>query len=174
VDRKGTLTGSRTSKVSSRVRRDVAPGASRFRLKVRRSPIHRWGVFAAEAIPARREVIEYVGERIPYSQILRNHKRRWRSGLRSELYLLRLDRRWVIDGSVGGNGSELINHCCDPNLAHRRVSGRIVFFSRRKIKAGEEFTLDYQFHEKAERISCHCRSTKCRGTINMRPAAARR
>jgi uncharacterized protein len=151
------VTGSKTSKVSSRVRRDVAPGASRFRLKVRRSPIHRGGVFAAEAIPALREVIEYVGARIPFSQVLRNHKRRWRSGLRSEFYLLRLDRLWVIDGSVGGNGSELINHCCDPNLAHRRIPGRILFFSCRKIKAGEELTLDYQFHEKAERILCRCR-----------------
>lgn len=167
------MTGSKTSKVSSRVRRNVAPGASRFRLKVRRSPIHRWGVFAAEAIPARREVIEYVGAHIPYSQVLRNHKRRWRTGLRSELYLLRLDRHSVIDGSVGGNGSELINHCCDPNLAHRRVSGRIVFFSRRKIKAGEELTLDYQFHEQAERIPCCCGSAKCRGTINIKSEALR-
>jgi SET domain-containing protein len=157
------VTGSKTSKVSLRVRRDVAPVASRFRLKVRCSPIHRGDVFAAEAIPARREVIEYVRAHIPYSQVLRNHKRRWRSGLRSELYLLRLDRRWVIDGSVGGNGSELINHCCDPNLAHRRVSGRIVFFSRRKIKAGEELTLDYRFHQKAERIPCCCGSANCRG-----------
>jgi SET domain-containing protein len=142
-------------------------------VRVRRSRIHRWGVFAAEAIPALQEVIEYVGARVPYSQVLKDHKRRWRSGLQSEVYLLRLDRRWVINGAIGGNGSERINHSCEPNLVHRRVPGRIVFFSRRKIKAGEELTLDYQFHERAERIPCCCGSAKCRGTINIKSKALR-
>jgi SET domain-containing protein len=35
-----------------------------FRLKIRKSKIHRYGVYAAERIPAQRKVIEYTGERI--------------------------------------------------------------------------------------------------------------
>jgi len=35
-----------------------------FRLKIKPSKIHRWGVFALEDIPARRKVMEYTGERI--------------------------------------------------------------------------------------------------------------
>ncbi|NUQ61536.1 MAG: SET domain-containing protein-lysine N-methyltransferase, partial [Pirellulales bacterium] len=36
----------------------------RFRVEYRESKIHRWGLFALEAIPAGRRVIEYTGERI--------------------------------------------------------------------------------------------------------------
>jgi hypothetical protein len=45
-------------KSSPAMRRTVTPGASRYRLKVRRSPIHRGVVFAEEAIPLRRKVIQ--------------------------------------------------------------------------------------------------------------------
>ena len=40
----------------------IDPRHARFRLKIGESRIHRWGVFAEERIPARRNVIEYVGE----------------------------------------------------------------------------------------------------------------
>jgi uncharacterized protein len=148
------------------MRRTIAPEASRYRLKVRRSPIHRWGVFAEEAIPARRKVIEYTGELVSYSRLIEAHKKHWKSSLHTAVYLLRLNKRWVINGAVGGSGAELINHCCDPNLAHRRVKRRMIFFSCRKIKAGEELTLDYKFHPDAEQIPCCCGAVKCRGTIN--------
>ena len=42
----------------------IDPGYARFRMILRRSPIHRYGVYAGEPIPARRKVIEYTGERI--------------------------------------------------------------------------------------------------------------
>ncbi len=157
-----------TRKAAASVRRGraITPGASPYRLKVQRSHIHRWGVFAAEAIPARRKVIEYTGELVPYSRVLKAHKRHWKSSLHTGVYLLRLNKRWVINGAVGGSGAELINHCCEPNLAHRRVRGRMIFFSCRRIKAGEELTLDYKFHPDAEQIPCRCGSVKCRGTIN--------
>ncbi|MFZ0579619.1 MAG: SET domain-containing protein-lysine N-methyltransferase [Candidatus Acidiferrales bacterium] len=155
---------SRTS--SPKMRRTITPGASRYRLKVRRSPIHRWGVFAEEAISARRKVIEYTGELVPYSRVLKAHKRHWKSSLHTAVYLASLNKRWVINGAVGGNGAELINHCCDPNLAYRRAGVHMLFFSRRKIKKGEELTLDYRFHPDAEQIPCHCGSASCRGTIN--------
>jgi uncharacterized protein len=165
---------SKKLQASSRRPRDIAPGDSRFRLKIRRSSIHRLGVFAGEAIPARREVIEYAGARVPYGEVLRDHERHWRSGPKSEVYLLRLNRRWVINGAVGGNGAELINHCCDPNLVRQPASDRVLFFSRRKIRAGEELTLDYHFHPDAQRIPCRCGSAKCRGTINARLTTRRR
>ncbi len=158
---------------SSLRRREIDAEASPFRLEIRRSPIHRLGVFAKEAIPERRRVIEYAGKRLAYGQILKDFRRRRQSGLRKLTYLLRLNRRWVIDGSVGGNGAELINHCCDPNLSRRRVRGHVLFCSRRKVRAGEELTLDYRFDQKAQVIPCHCGSPKCRGTINRKPRRRR-
>ena len=37
----------------------IDPAASRFRLRLGESHIHRWGVYADEDIPPRRRVIEY-------------------------------------------------------------------------------------------------------------------
>jgi SET domain-containing protein len=48
-----------------------------------------------------------------------------------------------------------------------------MFLSLRRIRAGEELTLDYQFHDKAEEIPCRCGSAKCRGTINLKSKALR-
>src|SRR3569832_92667 len=73
-----------------------------FRIEIRRSKIHRWGVFALEPIPARRRVIEYTGEKIDNDE----HDRR--SNETSLLYFFTLSKRVVIDPSVGGSGAEFI------------------------------------------------------------------
>jgi SET domain-containing protein len=48
-----------------------------------------------------------------------------------------------------------------------------MLFSLRRVRAGEELTLDYQFHDEAEEIPCRCGSAKCRGTINIKSKALR-
>jgi uncharacterized protein len=130
-----------------------------FRLKLRRSPIHRWGVYAAEPIPPRRKVIEYTGERISRRETLRR-------GQAERTYLFTLDNYWTLDGSVGGSGAEYINHSCDPNLYAWNFRGHILYMSKRAIKRGEELTVDYCFSKKIERVPCRCGSPKCRGAIN--------
>jgi SET domain-containing protein len=73
----------------------------------------------------------------------------------------------MLDGAVGGSGAELINHCCEPNLRTRRILGHIFYFSRRRIRRGDELTLDYRFSKKAPQVVCRCGSPSCRGTINL-------
>jgi len=90
-----------------------------FRLKISKSKIHRYGVFAAERIPAQRKVIEYTGERISR----RETKRR---GNGAVTYLFSLDSYWTLDGAVGGSGAEIINHCCEPNLRSTIRNGHIL------------------------------------------------
>jgi SET domain-containing protein len=133
-----------------------------FRLRITRSRIERYGVFAEEAIPRGKRVIQYTGERISERESMRRLIRRFRAGKVERTYVVRLDRRWLIDGSVGGSGAEFINHSCDPNLTMRRLRGQIFLHSFKRIKAGEELTIDYGF-----RCSCPCRcgSAKCRGTM---------
>jgi len=143
-------------------------GASRFLLRLGRSAIHRRGVFAVESIPRNRKVIEYTGERLTWQQTLRLLRKLWKLGRPTNVYLFRLNRRWVINGAVGGNSSRLINHSCDPNLSLRRIRGHLVFFSRRKIRTGEELTFDYRFRRNVPKTSCRCGSPKCRGTINLK------
>jgi SET domain-containing protein len=132
-----------------------------FRLKIRKSKIHRFGVYAAEPIPAQRKVIEYTGERISR----RETKRR---GMGPVTYLFGLDSYWTLDGAVGGSGAEIVNHCCDPNLRATIRNGHILYISKRVIKPGEELTVDYLFSDEIERIPCVCGAKKCRGEINTK------
>jgi SET domain-containing protein len=131
-----------------------------FRMILRQSPIHRYGVYAAEAIPAHRKVIEYTGERI-------SRRETRRRGLGPQTYLFTLDNYWTIDGSVGGSGAEYINHSCDPNLRATIIRGHILYFSKRQISPGEELTVDYRFPRTIEDVLCRCGASKCRGTINL-------
>ena len=132
-----------------------------FRLKIRKSKIHRYGVYAAESIPAHRKVIEYTGERIGR----RETKRR---GAGSVTYLFALDSYWTLDGAVGGSGAEIINHSCDPNLRSTIRNGHILYISKRAIRPGEELTVDYLFSDDIERVKCVCGAGSCRGQINSK------
>ena len=132
-----------------------------FRLEIRESRIHRRGVYALEAIPPRRKVIEYTGERISR----RETKRRGQGDI---TYLFTLDNYWTIDGAFGGSGAEIINHSCDPNLFTRIVKGHILYMSKRAIARGEELTVDYLFSQDIETVPCRCGSALCRGTINVK------
>jgi hypothetical protein len=132
-----------------------------FPLRIGRSRIHRVGVFAAGRIPARRRVIEYLGEHVNRVEAYRRTKDA------RATYIFRLDELWAVDGSVGGSGAEFINHSCDPNLEWRIVKGHVLCHSLRVIESGEELTLDYRFPGKAPKVRCRCGSPKCRGTINV-------
>lgn len=139
----------------------IEPRFTAFRLIIRSSAIHRWGVYAGEAIPKGRKVIEYTGERISR----RETKRRGQADI---TYLFTVDRYWTIDGGIGGSGAEYINHSCDPNLYASIVKGHILYMSKRDIRRGEELTVDYHFSKKIESVACSCGTAGCRGTINLR------
>ena len=152
----------------ARSAQDRISRASSFRLSVRASSIHRLGVFAGKTIPAKVKVIEYAGEKISrrearrrFLQILKKRNGRLN-------YLAEIDSYWTIDGGVGGNGAELINQSCAPNLKSQRTHGRIWLISLRKIRRGEELAYDYKFPKDGVRWLCRCGAPNCRGTINLR------
>ncbi len=138
----------------------IDPAYARYRMEVRPSSIHRWGVFALERIPARRKVIEYTGEKIGRRETKRRSER-------EHIYLFELNSYWCVDGAVGGSGAELINHSCDPSLFSAVMKGHIIYMSRRDIKRGEELTVDYRFAKNMETVPCKCGAARCRGTINL-------
>ncbi len=139
----------------------IDPKHCRFQLRVGRSKIHRWGVYAREFIPKNRKVIEYTGERIS------RRETKLRASASEFNYLFTLDRYWTLDGSVGGSGAEFINHSCDPNIVARVVKGHILYYSVRDIRPGEELTVDYHFSKDVEKVPCACGANRCRGTINL-------
>lgn len=129
-----------------------------FELSIRRSKIHRYGVYAEVPIPANRKVIEYTGER------LNRREAKKRDGGECT-YLFGVDNYWTIDGAVGGSGAEIINHSCEPNLISRVMKGHILYMSLRPIQVGDELTIDYNFSKNVERTPCSCGAKSCRGRI---------
>ena len=132
-----------------------------FKLSIRKSKIHGYGVYALDQIPAHRKVIEYTGERINRREAKRRDEGKF-------TYLFAVDNYWTIDGAVGGSGAELINHCCDPNLISRIVKGHILYMSLRAIGRGEELTVDYNFSMTTGRDACQCGAEKCRGIMQKK------
>ena len=137
---------------------EVDPQHCRFRLRAGPSPIHRWGVFAEEPIPAKRRVIEYTGKRITDEEAdalsSRNH-----------IYLFSLGNNRNIDGASGGSGAQYINHSCEPNLIARDMRGHVWYSSLRPIAAGEELLVDYRL-ESEDEYPCGCGAERCRGYMN--------
>jgi uncharacterized protein len=142
--------------------RKINPKCCCFRLRFGRSRIHRWGLYTEQNIPANRKVIEYTGQKL-------NPAQRARREQESSKYLFILDEYWTLDGAIGGSGAEFINHSCDPNLVTRILKGHILYFSRRKIRKGEELTVDYNYDDTDELVKCVCGAKNCRGTINVQP-----
>lgn len=139
----------------------INPEYACFQLRIKKSKIHRWGVFAGEVIPPRRKVIEYTGELISRRETKR------RAEGKELIYLFTVDSYWCKDGAVGGSGAEYINHCCEPNCRAVVVKGHINYMSLRAIRAGEELTIDYCFDKKVDKHICRCGAPNCRGTINL-------
>jgi SET domain-containing protein len=134
---------------------------AKFRLRAAPSHIHGWGVFAEEAIPAGRKVIEYTGEKINRAETKVRMKRTLH-------FIFNLDDYWAIDGACGGSGAQSINHCCDPNLRAWICRGHILFMSKRAIEPGEELTLDYKFRRGNLKHVCYCGAPNCRGSIEVK------
>jgi len=131
-----------------------------FQLTIRRSKIHRYGVFAQERIPANRKVIEYTGKRL-------NRKQAKYRGDGDYTYLFAVDNYWTLDGSIGGSGAEIINHSCNPNLVSRIMRGHVLYMSLRPIKPGEELTVNYNFGDGVREFPCSCGAETCTGTIGQ-------
>src|SRR5512141_273951 len=103
----------------------LAPG-----LTIARSKIHGKGCFAAILFCQNQQIAEYVGERISLAEA---ERRRCASG---EQCICDVDAEWAIDGSRSGNGTQYVNHSCQPSSYVIVFQGRIFLNALREIAAG--------------------------------------
>jgi SET domain-containing protein len=126
------------------------------------------GLFAAQDIPERKLIIEYVGRRIP-TKVAQEIDRR-----RANKYLFEIDRRWTIDGSTRRNLARYVNHSCDPNAEAESNRGRLMYRAIKPIAEGSEITVDYgEEHMELYFGAAGCRCPGC-GEQPMQRKAARR
>lgn len=123
------------------------------KVKRRKSRLHGWGVFALEDIPKNKRIIAYTGEKISHKESTRRERRYLNEG---SIWCFLLNKRWVIDGHVGGNDARFINHSCTPNCYTQIIDGMIWVRAGRTILRGEELTYNY-YTEGAGKIRCLCR-----------------
>jgi SET domain-containing protein len=125
------------------------PGA--YKLQVKKSTAG-LGMFAAEAIPKGKCLIEYVGPEVSKEE---------QETITSQ-YLFEVNKNKTINGGARSNTARYINHSCRPNCEIEIYKARVYIFSKRNIKAGEELNYDYEkefFDEYIKPKGCRCR--KC-------------
>jgi SET domain-containing protein len=115
------------------------------------------GLFATRPFRKRQYIVTYRGRRIRNPEADRLEARGSR-------YMFEINSRWTIDGSRRWNKARYVNHSCRPNAeAVERRGPIIVYVARRKIKPGEEITVDYGKDYFAAFIGkSRCQCPKCR------------
>ncbi len=123
------------------------------RLVRKRSSVHGYGVFAAEAITKNTRIIDYAGELVRNSECEEREERYLAEGC---IWVFRINRTWSRDAAVGGNIARFINHSCRPNCWWE-VAGKTIWIrASRTIRAGEELSYDYATVGDRT-IPCRCR-----------------
>ena len=116
------------------------------------------GLFAGCAITARSKIGEFEGEVIS----IREARRRARG--RKVVAIIELAGT-AIDATATGRGFRYINHSCAPNSFTRLTKQRAEFYALRRIRAGEELTVDYGRSHHDGQLPCQCGAAQCRGWI---------
>jgi hypothetical protein len=130
-----------------------------------------FGLFAEDVIEPGEFVIEYVGEVIDDHECERRLIK-YRDEGEEHFYMLEIEKDVVIDARYRSNDARFINHSCDSNSMTQKwnVDGecRIGIFARRRILAGEEITIDYNFSHFGDPMDCKCGSVACTGKLGLK------
>lgn len=111
------------------------------------------GLFAEEAIPKGKRIIEYVGN------ILTDVSD---EDTPNNLYIFNISRHVDIDGSPRWNIARYANHSCRPNAESAIKKGHVWLVAKRNIAPGEEICYDYGKEYWNEYIKPKgCRCVKC-------------
>lgn len=128
------------------------------KLRVGRSLLTGRGLFAGCVIPARAKIGELEGEFISIREARR------RAAGRRIVAIVELQGR-AIDATDSTRGFRFINHSCAPNTYMRCLPGHAEFYALRRIRAGEELTVDYGNSHHDGQLRCVCGAPACRGWI---------
>ena len=139
--------------------------------KKKKSKVHGSGLFAAQHVKKKSQVIEYIGEKVSKREgdkradkQINKAKKNHNNGM---VYVFELNQRYDIDGDVPYNHARLINHSCDPNCEVEIVNNRLWISAIKNIKKGTELSYNYGYSYDTDYVDheCKCGSKKCVGYI---------
>lgn len=135
------------------------PHYQKFAVRIKRSRIDGYGVFAAENVPERLKIGEIRGAAISVSEARR------RAAGQHRIMIVELSSRRAIDASKSMDPMRFTNHSCAPNARLTIRDGRIEFYAMRAIAPGEEITVDYGESHHEGRLACRCGAKGCVGAL---------
>lgn len=135
------------------------PPYQKFAVRVAKSRIDGFGVFAAEPIPAQRKIGEVRGESISVAEARR------RAAGRQRIMIVEMSARHAIDAAQSTDPMRFTNHSCAANARLTLRAGRIEFYARRPIAVGEEITVHYGESHHEGRLACRCGAPGCAGRL---------
>ena len=135
------------------------PSYQKYDVKVARSRIDGFGVFAAEPIPPRVKIGEIRGESITIAEARR------RAAQQQRIMIVEVSTKRAIDASRSSDPMRFTNHSCQPNARLSIREGRIEFYALRAIAPGEEITVNYGETHHEGRLACRCGAPNCIGAL---------
>jgi SET domain-containing protein len=135
------------------------PPYQKFSVRVARSRIDGFGVFAAEAIPPRLKIGEIRGESITIAEARR------RAATQQRIMIVEISMRRAIDASKSTDPMRFTNHSCSPNARLSIRDGRVEFYALRAIPPGEEITVNYGETHHEGKLACRCGAPGCVGRL---------
>ncbi len=135
------------------------PSYQKFAVEVRDSAIDGQGAFASEPVPPKVKIGEIRGEAISVEEA------RIRATRSERIMIVELSARRAIDFGRSTDPMRYTNHSCQPNAELVIRNGRVEFFSRRAIRAGDEITVDYGETHHEGTLACRCGQPGCIGFL---------
>ncbi|MBY0328806.1 SET domain-containing protein [Patescibacteria group bacterium] len=126
-------------------------------LKVKRG-VDGLGLFAEQPIKKGEYLIEYWGPLLTDEEVEK----------KGGQYLFEVKKNVTIDGTHRANTARYINHSCRPNCEVSIKKGRVLVYTKKAIKAGEELGYDYGkdfWNEYIKPKGCRCIKCKEVGTL---------
>jgi uncharacterized protein len=108
------------------------------------------GLFAQEDIPKNVCITEYLGKELTTKEEYKSKSK----------YLFAVNTRLTIDGYIPGNIARFINYACKPNSEYVVYKRKVFVFTRKKVKKGDEITIDYgreYYDEHIKKSGCLCK-----------------
>ena len=122
---------------------------------IKRSKIARFGMFAERDIKKGEFITEYKGEKLP-NKIVDNEE-----AFFNKRYLFKLNKTYTLDGNIEDNPAKYINHSCKPNSKAYVTGRRVLIYSIKRIKEGEEITYHYGKNYFNRFLKGKCKCEKC-------------